>query len=82
MPATVSVPRQGGALPLFSAQAPDKVSGLFHAGTILARLLEKGRVLDAKLVRGAMEEAFGASDAGGAWLWKQIAGLWGDSKSK
>src|SRR3546814_3859986 len=63
MPIPTAAPRQGAALPLFSTQAPDKVSGLFHAGTILARLLEMGRALDAKLLRGALEEAFGASDA-------------------
>jgi hypothetical protein len=70
MPATAPAPRQGAALPLFGPQAPDKVSGLFHAGTILARLLEKGRVLDARLLRSAVEEAFGATDAEGAWVWK------------
>ncbi len=70
MPATAPAPRQGAALPLFAPQAPDKVSGLFHAGTILARLLEKGRVLDTRLLRSAVEEAFGASDAEGAWIWK------------
>src|SRR3546814_21128964 len=70
MPIPTAAPRQGAALPLFSTQAPDKVSGLFHAGTILARLLEMGRALDAKLLRGALEEAFGASDAEGAWVWK------------
>jgi len=70
MPTPAPAPRPGAALPLLSLQAPDKVSGLFHAGTILARLLEKGRILDAKLLRGAMEEAFGASDAEGAWVWK------------
>ncbi|WP_137390353.1 strawberry notch-like NTP hydrolase domain-containing protein [Rhodoligotrophos defluvii] len=70
MPTTAAAPRQGAALPLFSAQAPDKISGLFHAGTILARLLEKGRVLDTQLLRTAMEEALGASDAEGAWVWK------------
>src|SRR3546814_4969278 len=70
MPIPTAAPRQGAALPLFSTQAPDKVSGLFHAGTILARLLEMGRALDAKLLRGALEEAFGASDAEGAWVWR------------
>jgi hypothetical protein len=70
MPATTPAPRQGAALPLIVSQVPDKVSGLFHAGTILARLLEKGRVLDARLLRGAVEEAFGATDAEGAWVWK------------
>jgi hypothetical protein len=70
MPATAPAPRQGAALPLFAPQAPDKVSGLFHAGTILARLLEKGRVLDARLLRSVVEQAFGATDAEGAWVWK------------
>ena len=70
MPATAPAPRQGAALPLFVPQAPDKVSGLFHAGTVLAHLLEKGRVLDARLLRHAMEEVFGASDAEGSWVWK------------
>src|SRR3546814_8453590 len=45
MPIPTAAPRQGAALPLFSTKAPDKVSGLFHAGTILARLLEMGRAL-------------------------------------
>lgn len=32
--------------------------------------LQKGQRIDANLLRGAMEEAFGASDASGAWSWK------------
>ena len=58
-------------LPLFLPQAPpDKVSGLFHAATLLAQLLGQGRALDSRALRSAMEAAFGGSDAEGAWLWK------------
>src|ERR1700693_5546096 len=58
-------------LPLFLPQAPpDKVSGLIHAATLLAQLLGQGRALDSRALRSAMEAAFGASDAEGAWVWK------------
>jgi hypothetical protein len=58
-------------LPLFVSQAPtDKVSGLIHAATLVARLLEQGRALDARALRSATENAFAASDAAGAWVWK------------
>jgi predicted RNA methylase len=58
-------------LPLFLPQAPpDKVSGIFHAATLLAQLLGQGRALDSRALRSAMEAAFGASDAEGAWVWK------------
>ena len=58
-------------LPLFpSSPAPDKISGLIHAATLLAQLLGQGRALDSRALRSAMEAAFGASDADGAWVWK------------
>jgi hypothetical protein len=58
-------------LPLFLPQAPpDKISGLFHAATLLAQLLGQGRAIDSRALRSAMESAFGATDAEGAWLWK------------
>jgi hypothetical protein len=58
-------------LPLFLPQAPpDKVSGLIHAATLLAQLPGQGRALDSRALRSAMEAAFGASDADGAWVWK------------
>ena len=58
-------------LPLFLPQAPpDKVSGLFHAATLLAQLLGQGRALDSRALRSAMEAAFGGTDAEGAWVWK------------
>jgi predicted RNA methylase len=72
MPATSRATASAAAtLPLFLPQAPaDKVSGLFHAATLLARSLEQGRALDARALRSAMETAFAASDADGAWVWK------------
>jgi hypothetical protein len=58
-------------LPLFLPQAPpDKVSGLFHAATLLAQLLGQGRAIDTRSLRSAMETAFCGTDAEGAWLWK------------
>ena len=58
-------------LPLFLPQAPpDKVSGLIHAATLLGQLLGQGRAIDTRALRSAMEAAFGATDAEGAWAWK------------
>jgi len=66
-------------LPLFLPQAPpDKVSGLFHAATLLAQLLGQslprtrsgGRALDSGTLRSAMEAVFSGNDAEGAWVWK------------
>ena len=43
---------------------------LFAAARTLLPVLEAGRPLDAGALRNAMTQAFGASDAEGAWLWK------------
>ncbi len=43
---------------------------VFQAGGVLLKLLEGGKKLDNKALRAAMEAAFGASDADGAWVWK------------
>jgi protein strawberry notch len=59
-------------LPLFLPQAPsDKVSGLYHAATLIAQLLGQGRAIDTRALRSAMETAFCGSDAEGAWVWKE-----------
>ena len=71
MLATSTAAARPAVLPLFAtAPAPDRVSGLFHAAIELARLLGQGRALDSRALRAAMEAAFGASDAAGAWAWK------------
>ena len=44
--------------------------GLIAAARTLLPVLEAGRPLDAGTLRDAMTRAFGASDAQGAWLWK------------
>ena len=43
---------------------------LFAAAQTLLPVLEAGRPLDVATLRGAMTEAFGATDADGAWVWK------------
>ena len=54
MLATSAAAARPAVLPLFAAApAPDRVSGLFHAATELARLLGQGRALDSRaLARG------------------------------
>ena len=49
MLATSAAAARPAVLPLFAAApAPDRVSGLFHAATELARLLGQGRALDSR----------------------------------
>ena len=45
-------------------------AALLTAARTLLPVLEAGRALDARTLRDAMTRAFGASDADGAWLWK------------
>ena len=60
-PATASV----SARPASSAS-----DALFAAARTLLPVLQAGRPLDAGTLRDAMTRAFGATDAEGAWLWK------------
>ena len=50
--------------------AVDTGSAIHQAGLLLLPYLERGQRVDAATLRGAMETAFGASDATGAWNWK------------
>ena len=43
---------------------------LFRAAQLLVAHIERGQRIDAAMLRSAMEEACGGSDAGGAWDWK------------
>ncbi|MBI1206827.1 MAG: methylase [Azospirillum sp.] len=53
-----------------SLPTPDNAAGIFRAADLLLPSLQRGEALDARTLRGAMETAFGGSDAAGAWLWK------------
>ncbi len=59
-----------------SSPAAEPVAPLAAAPSILAAAnlilpyLERGQRVDVAILRGAMETAFGASDASGAWDWK------------
>ena len=43
---------------------------IMAAARILLSTIERGTPLDARTLRTAMKDAFGASDADGAWVWK------------
>ena len=51
-------------------QSRSTPAALLTAARSLLPVLEAGRALDARTLREAMTSAFGASDADGAWLWK------------
>ncbi|MHB8884658.1 MAG: strawberry notch-like NTP hydrolase domain-containing protein [Methylovirgula sp.] len=53
-----------------SACASDAASATIAAAEQLLPHLERGQRVDATILRAAMEAAFGASDASGAWDWK------------
>ena len=58
------------ALPAPAHSAPAGPDALIAAARTLLPVLEAGRPLDAATIRDAMTRAFGASDAEGAWIWK------------
>ena len=49
---------------------PARAEALIAAARTLLPVLEGGRPLDASTLRDAMTRAFGGTDAGGAWAWK------------
>ena len=48
---------------------PNAASAILAAAHLLLPTLERGQRLDAVALRAAMEQAFGGSDAAGAWDW-------------
>uniref|UniRef100_Q11BN0 Probably methylase/helicase n=1 Tax=Chelativorans sp. (strain BNC1) TaxID=266779 RepID=Q11BN0_CHESB len=52
------------------AAETDVAACVFDAAGLLLPHLERGQRVDAATLRAAMESAFGASDATGAWTWK------------
>jgi predicted RNA methylase len=58
------------AAPLSMRATAVVASAVFRAARQLLTDLERGRRIDATVLRDAMEAAFGASDASGAWNWK------------
>ena len=56
--------------PLPLASITDPAAAVAEAARLLFPHLERGLRVDATFLRAAMETAFGASDASGAWDWK------------
>ena len=50
--------------------SPNKAAAIASAAQHLLLHLERGQCVDAPILRTAMENAFGASDADGGWDWK------------
>ncbi|WP_125461619.1 MULTISPECIES: hypothetical protein [Rhodomicrobium] len=68
-PAALAAARQS-ELPRPNGKTEPRAPLLFVAAQALETQLSAGRAIDAKALRSAMEAAFSASDAAGAWLWK------------
>ncbi|SHG03830.1 hypothetical protein SAMN05444169_0193 [Bradyrhizobium erythrophlei] len=60
----------GAAMPLPIRATAVVASAIIKAARQLLSDLERGRRIDSAVLRSAMEAAFGASDATGAWNWK------------
>ena len=58
------------AAQLSPVHRPDVAGAIIAAAQHLLPHLERGQRVDAAILRTAMEAAFGASDASGAWDWK------------
>ncbi|MFS8037418.1 strawberry notch-like NTP hydrolase domain-containing protein [Xanthobacter sp. AM11] len=59
------------AAPLPHASAStNPAAAILSAANLLLPHFERGARIDATVLRGAMENAFGASDASGLWTWK------------
>lgn len=56
--------------PISPVRAPDGARVVIAAAEQLLPHLERGQLVDAVILRNAMEAPFGASDATGAWDWK------------
>ena len=67
---TESLVGGAAAAPLSMRATAVVASAVIRAARQLLTDLERGRCIDAAVLRGAMEAAFGASDATGAWNWK------------
>jgi len=66
----ISASAAASAAPLLLAPDNGHSAHVFAAAGLLLPHLERGQRIDAATLRGAMEAAFGASDATGAWDWK------------
>jgi predicted RNA methylase len=57
-------------VPLLPGCDIDTAAAILAAARLLLPQIERGQRIDAPVLRTAMETAFGASDASGAWTWK------------
>jgi predicted RNA methylase len=67
---SISVPPDAAYAAAAPSRAPAKAPAILSAARRILAYLEGGRRIDGALLRAAMEQSFGGSDAGGAWDWK------------
>jgi hypothetical protein len=65
-----SIPAAAPAAPIAPTSGLASATAILAAAERLLPYLEQGCPVDATILRSAMEQAFGASDASGAWDWK------------
>lgn len=65
-PKTAALAAQGKS----DTPVPATAANLVQAARYLLPYFEAGHAVDAKTLRCAMQDAFGASDTSGAWIWK------------
>ncbi len=63
-------PGAATASPTLCTSSTSSADAILAAAQSLLPRLERGERIDAEILRVAMEGAFGASDAAGAWGWK------------
>ena len=69
-PTTVSAAVTTAAPRTRAITEPDTATCLIRAANLLLPDIEHGHAVDSRQLRTAMEQAFGGSDAEGAWAWK------------
>lgn len=63
-------PKTQSEHPKIENYCPSDADCIYSAAELLLTSLSDGKPLTAPMMRFAMEDAFGASDADGAWIWK------------
>ncbi|WP_086467042.1 strawberry notch-like NTP hydrolase domain-containing protein [Oceanibaculum nanhaiense] len=69
-PTTVSAAVTTAAPRTRAITEPDTATCLIRAANLLLQDIEHGHAVDSRQLRTAMEQAFGGTDAEGAWSWK------------
>ena len=76
---SISVAAVAAAPLSVASSSVTKAGAIASAAHHLLLHIERGQRIDAPMLRKAMENAFGASDADGGWNWKTAYDAWCDA---